>query len=608
MLCVGSLPWDKERMNYTVLRSEQEVRDLIEWHNANSEYVVVDIETTGLDSFKDEIIDVQISGRTPQDVCILHGAHGSALRALSARPVGHNLRFDITFLFRRGIDLTHWQYHDTMLLAHLENENRDSYSLDALIKEFYGEEASHKEAFWAKYKNYQDAPEEERWEYGAKDILYTGNLYDRLLQNLSSEQISDSLINHVHRLQYALLKTEIQGIKVDIDYLTNLGVDLKSKIETLRPKMRETVKHEADLVELQLWNKELSKRKTDKGKAGVKRPEFSFESSQQIQTLLYDHLELPIQYNEKTRQVSTDYASLEKLRDHHPIVGMIQDNRELQKVYGSYVEGTLERMKDGRIYPEFRVAGTATGRISHSNPNLAQLPRSGGVRGMYVPDDGYVLISADYSSLEVVVEANLTDDPNLARILNEGISKHDLTAQALRIDRELAKTLNFACQYHCTHLKVAKILGVSEQEGFEVWKRYWETYAGCKRLKDQTDKEINETGVITNMVGRKRRFGIRKRREFDGDYRAGYNFKIQGPGAEFTHEASYLTSERLEKLKRGRLMWEIHDELLIAVKKEFAEEESAELVRTMEGISDKYGLKFRLKAVSSGPMERWEEK
>lgn len=592
---------------YQVLRSEQEVRELIEWHNQNSEYVVVDIETTGLDSFKDEVVDVQLSGYNPETVCIFSGDLAHLLPLLSCRVVGHNLRFDVTFLKRHSIDCTHWQYHDTMLLAHLENENRDSYSLDALIKEFYGEEASHKEAFWAKYKNYQDAPAEERYAYGAADVRLTGALYRSLKDRLSATGITDHLIEHVHRLQYALLQTEIQGVKVDIDYLTNLGVDLKSKIEDLRPKMREMVKHEADLVELQLWSRELSKRKTDKGKAGVKRPEFSFESSQQIQSLLYNHLELPEQYNEKTKQVSTDYASLEKLRDRHPIVGMIQDNRELQKVYGSYIEGTLERMKNGRIYPSFNVAGTATGRISHSNPNLGQLPKSGGVRGIYRPDDGRVFISADYSQLEVCIEANLTGDANLLRIFSEGLSKHDITANELKVDRNTAKTLNFALQYWCTARKVSKLLGVSENEGEEIWKRYWEIYAGPKALKARTDRAVDDGEALVTAFGRRRRFSKRRRTEYDGDYRQAYNFLIQGTGADLTSRAFYLTSEWLKKKGLGRGLFTVHDELLIEVKKDYASEAEAQMLSFMTQAGDEISLKIPLKAESSGPMNRWED-
>jgi len=594
------------KMTYQVLKTEVEVRELVGWHNQHSSYVVIDLETSGLDSFKDEIIDIQISGRTNETVSIFSGNLAHALCDLSARPVGHNLRYDVTFLVRKGHAFAlNWQYHDTMLLAHLENENRDSYSLDALIKEFYGEEASHKEAFWAKYKNYQDAPEEERYAYGAADVALTGNLYRSLRHSLKGDGITDDFIEHVHRLQYALLQTEIQGVKVDIDYLTNLGVDLKSKIEDLRPKMREMVKYEADLVELQLWSKELSKRKTDKGKAGVKRPEFSFESSQQIQTLLYDHLELPEQYNEKTKQVSTDYASLEKLRDKHPLVGMIQDNRELQKVYGSYVTGTLERMKNGRIYGSFNVNGTVTGRISSSNPNLQQLPRSGGVRGIYTPDPGYVLISADYASLEIYLAANFTKDPGLLRIVLNGESMHDVTAAGLGIDRQLAKSVNFAEGYGCSHLKVAKLLGVSEEEGLKAHNRYWETYAGQKRLMDECAKKVDDGIPVVTPWGRKRRFDVRKRKPWDKAYRQAWNFLVQSTGADCTNRAFYLFSEHLTKTGRGRGWFVLHDEIIAEVKPEFAEEELQHLCRIMSDTGAEIGLEIPLKAEPSEPSIRW---
>lgn len=590
-------------MTYKVLKTESEVLELIKWHNENSKHVVIDLETTGLDSFKDEILDVQITGREAEEVCIFSGNHVALLRGLEPRPVGHNLRFDVTFLYRKGIDVTHWKYHDTLLLGHLLDENRDSYSLDSYVKELFHDD--YKEKFWAKYKNYQDAPEEERWEYGAKDTLHTRNLYCSLLQRLAQDGTPQSLIDHVHRLQYSLLATEIHGVKVDVEYLTDLGVGLKAKIEDLLPRMRTMVELEADLVELELWQKELEKRKTDKGKAAVQRPTFSFDSSKQLQTLLYDHLGLPSQRNDKTKAISVDDASLEKLREHHPVVSLIQDYRGLHKVYGAYIEGTLERMRHGIIFPEFRVSGTKTGRISHSNPNLGQLPKSGGIRGIYTPKHNHVFISADYSQLEVCIEANLTSDPTLARIFTDGLSKHDITAKELHVSRDVAKTLNFALQYWCTHYKVAKLLGVSEKEGYEIWKKYWNIYAGPKALKERTDRAVNSGEPLVTAFGRKRRFQQRKRSLFDGDYRQAYNFLIQGTGADLTSRAFYLTSEWLKEKGIGRGLFTVHDELLIEVKADYVQEAEAKMLSFMTQTGDEIGLKIPLKAESSGPMQRW---
>lgn len=590
-------------MKYEILRTEAEVSALIEWHNANSEFVVVDIETTGLDSFKDEIVDVQITGKSGDEVAIFSGIYSGALCNLATLVVGHNLRFDITFLYRRPVDVTHWRYHDTLLLAHLENENRASYSLDALLKEFYGE--SHKEAFWAKYKTYQEAPEEERYAYGAADVVATGRLYRELRESNRRGGIPDSLVEHVHHLQYALLKTEIKGIQVDEPYLVNLGVGLKSKIENLLPRMREMVGMEADLVEMRLWLKELEKRKTDKGRANVPRPKFTFDSSNQLQTLLYDCLRLPTRFNEKTKNPSVDDSCLEQLKELHPVVSLIQDYREAHKVYGTYVTGTLERLREGRIYGSFRVNGTVTGRISSADPNLQQLPRSGGVRGIYTPDPGRVLISADYASLEIYLAANFTKDPGLLRIVLNGESMHDITAAGLGISRQLAKSINFAEGYGCSHFKIAKLLGVSEEEGLAAHNRYWDTYAGQKRLMDECAKKVDDGIPIITPWGRRRRFEVRQRKEWDKAYRQAWNFLVQSTGADCTNRAFYIFSEHLEKTGRGRGWFVLHDEIIAEVLPEHADEELENLCRIMTEVGNEIGLEIPLKAEPSGPSERW---
>lgn len=579
------------------------MKELISWLNSNAEWVALDLETTGLDGFKDDIVDVQVGWG--EEVSIFRSEFADELPALSTRPVLHHGKFDIGFLARKGIDVTHWQYHDTMLLGHLLDENRDSYSLDSYVKELWND--PYKEEFWAKYKSYQEAPEEARYAYGAADILYTGRLYEHLLGSFEADEIPTLLLQHVHRLQYALLKTEIAGIKVDTEYLVNLGVNLKSKIETLLPQMREMVSLEADLVELCLWIKELDKRKTVKGKARVPRPQFSFDSSAQLQTLLYNHLSLPIQYNDKTKNVSVDDSSLERIKGQHPVVPLIQEYRGLNKVYTAYIDGTLERMRDGRIYPEFRVNGTATGRISHANPNLGQLPKTGGVRGIYRPEEGNVFLSADYSQLEVCIEANLTGDTQLARIFTEGLSKHDITSTELRVSRDTAKKLNFALQYWCTARKVAKLLGVTEHEGEEIWKRYWEIYSGPKALKERTDRCVDSGEHLVTAFGRRRRFPVRRRTEFDGDYRQAYNFLIQGTGADLTSRAFYLISEWLQEQCLGRGLFTVHDEILLECSEKHWKTVEDRLIYTMVSVGDEVGLKIPLKAESSGPMSRWQD-
>lgn len=593
-------------MNYQRLTTEKQVKDLIQWHNENLDMpLVLDCEATSTDPRKAELIDVQLSTNDHLCPAIFESRFVSHLLSLDDKKIliGHHYAYDGHLLLRSGVDLLHSSWRDTLILGHLLDENRDSYSLDSYVQEYWQDD--YKERFWAQYKSYQEAPEHDRDEYATKDIIYTQKLYERQQEDLRIQGIPITLVDLVHELQRHLLNTQVKGIAVDLNYLTVKGVDLKTKINKLLPEMRGPAEIECQLWEMQEYEKELSKRKTDKGKAGVKQPSFSFDSAKQLQDLLYDKLLLPTQYNDKTKSVSTDEASLEKLKDSHPLIPKLLEYREHQKVFTAFIEGTRDKLDGGRVYPSFRVTGTATGRISHSNPNLAQLPKAGGIRGIYVPDPGKVLLSRDYSQLEVNIEANITGDPNTTRIFQEGLSKHEVTAQGLGISRDRAKTLNFAMGYHCTHFKVAKLLGVGLKEAEDIWHRYWDTYSGCRDTKTETNRMVDSGEHVVTLFGRRRRFPAIKRSPYDKAYRQAYNFLIQGTGADITSTAFVRISDKLKTAGWGRGLWTVHDECIVEVNEEFAEEADKFMAETMTAVGDEIGLKIPLKSEGSGPMERW---
>lgn len=592
-------------MKFTRLNTPHEVNELIEWHNTNSSYVVLDTETTHLDIHLADGVNIQLSGKTKDEAVLFDFIHVNYLAKLKTKIVAWNYKYDYKILQKYQVNIPLEQWIDPMLISHLIDENRDSDSLDSWVQELYKD--SYKDAFWSKYDNYVDAPQDEQLDYACKDIIYTDRIYVHLMGEYNKQQLPLSLIEHVHQLSRVLVKTEQTGLNVDLNYLTTKGVELKSKIYRLLVDMKSSSQGYCEVVELDLYIKELEKRKTAKGKAGVIKPQFSFDSPSQLQSLLYTHLKLPVQKNEKTKQISTDSKSLEALQTLHPLIPHLQDYRECQKVYTSYIEGTADRMVSGRIYPSFNVNGTVTGRISHSNPNLGQMPRTGGIRGIYIPDDGYCFISADYSQLEVCIEANLTGDKNLRAIFEQGLSKHDITAKELGLDRNLAKTLNFALQYWCSHFKVAKILGVSPEEGLKVYNRYWDLYSGCKRLKQKTDAMVNSGTPIVTLFGRRRRFAAGKRPEWSGDYRQAYNFLIQSPGADITSKAFYLVNKALLAEGVGKALFTVHDEILITCPKQHTRRAEELLLQIMITVGREAKLEIPLKAESSGPMDRWED-
>lgn len=555
----------------------------------------------------DQILSGSVTGQDEDDVAFFEV---NLLPELMAAREGttyaaHYASSDLKHLAWAGVPVhTKYAIVDTLILAHLLDENGE-HGLGPLVLKYYGD--NYKEEFWSTYKKAEIAPKEALAEYNAKDVHYTLKLYNQLRAGLTADGVPDSLVLHVHQLQRSLLETEIAGIRVDTDHLMHKGVELKTRIEQLTPEMRACVAEAVDVLECEEWAKQIGLRKTPKGRAGVKRPEFCFDSAKQLQKLLYEQLGLEKQYNDKTKKLTTDYGALDRLKDEHALIPMLLEYREKQKIYGTYIEGTLERMVEGRIYPSFNVTGTATGRISHNNPNMGNMPGEGGIRGMFVPDDGMVFISADFSQLEVCLSAHFTRDENLLRIVNEGVSQHDITSASLGIPRNLAKTVNFGMQYGCTHYKVAKVLGVSPEKGKEAYDKYWQTYSGQKRVMDECAAKVDRGEPIRNPFGRQRRFEKRERKPWDSAYRQAWNALVQGTGSDLTSRALYLSDGCLRERGLGRALFSVHDEIVITAKEEHAEEAEKLLIENMTRVATDIGLTVQLKAEGTGPMRRWED-
>ena len=591
-------------MRITELTQRGDVQDLIRWRNSLGLPTVIDLETTGLCPRRDKILDVAMTGED-QDSVVVCPFFPYLMGTITTPLIFHNQMFDLAMLQASRVTYPVLQSRDTMLIHHLLSEIPGTHGLDSLIQEYF--KSDYKAQFWAKHKDYQSAPRAEQVAYAGADAYYTLKLYEIFQAELRAQSIPDSLVEHVHRLAHSLMQTEIRGIAVDLEYLTQKGVELQAEIADLQPRLRELGGPGVEAIEMRLWTKEMDKRKTDKGKAAVPRPTFSFDSPVQLNTLLYSHLGLPVQYDQKTRRPTTGDSALEALERAHPLIQPLREYRGHQKVYGAYIEGTLERLEDGRIYPSFNPNGTKTGRISHSGPNLGQLPSTGGIRGIYVPEPGFKLISADYSQLEVCIEANFTRDANLTAIFTKGLSKHDITAKELGLPRSTAKTLNFGLQYWCGPRKVAQIVGVSLAEGQVIYDRYWQIYNGVKALKEQTDRMVDTGTPVVTPFGRKRRLGPDFEEKWlkEKAQRQAYNFLIQGTGADITNRAFYLMAERLQRNGHGRALWSVHAEILIEVGDLFVEEEREALIHIMTSIGSEISLEIPLKVDCSEGMERW---
>jgi len=598
-------------MKFTHLTSEAEIRKLIAYHNANSTHVVLDFETTDKDPRKAKLIDIQMSGEVKDTAVMFDGSFLPLLLELKSRLVLWNYKYDFKVAYLHGVDLREKFVHDGMLLDHLVDENRE-HNLDSHIQEKYKDD--YKEKFWTKYKNYLEAPFEERLDYGCRDIVYTDRIYRSLLRAIRTHSIPDSLIDHVHRLARALLDTELEGIKVDLPYCIQMGSELKAEIIKTEQELRTLGGYHCDVIELQQWSKEIEKAWTPKGKKWMTlpKPEFNFSSSDQVARLLYDQLRLPAQFSKKSKNRTVDDKALEFLEGQHPIIPEIRKLRKYSKMYTAFIENTLEKVQESRIYPSFNVNGTVTGRISHSEPNMGQMPSKGDwakIRGIFVPDPGHKLVTCDYSQLEVCIAAHFSMDKNLLKIIHEGVSKHDLTAEGVGLPRHIAKTLNFAMQYQCSPRKVMDIVGCSEKDAELIWNKYWETYAGEKKVIDECKAKVDRGEPIVNPFGRRRRFPTKFQAPWEKEaaYRQAYSSLIQGTGGDITSRAFYLIAEQMQVRNLGRAWFTIHDEVL-AQPKEACVAEARELISSkMVAVGKEISLRIPLAVDCSEPLGRWQK-
>lgn len=593
-------------MQFERIQDEAELCEIFDYLNTQ-DVVAVDTETTGLDRHKDTLLSIVVG--TAEESFSFDPKWADALLDLNGTLIFQNHKFDYHMLRRVGVDLRGHKMRDIMLLDHLVDENQE-HGLDAMVQRHFQD--PYKAEFWAKYDDMAAAPEDERLEYEGKDVCYTARLYRIKLAELREQGVPDSLVEHVHRLAAALYDTEAAGIKVDLEYCTSMGAELKADIIKTERELREMGGVHCEILELEQWYKEINKFKTDKKRQSVPKPEFNFNASGQVARLLYEQMKLPVQMNKKTKRPTTDAKALEKLAPLHPIPAKLMHHSKITTMYGTFIQGVLERAQGDVIYPKFNENGTVTGRISHSDPNMGNIPSKGDwvkIRGIFIPSPGNKLGTADYGQLEVCIAAHYSQDKNLLRIIHEGASQHDITAEGMGIARSLAKTINFALQYGATHHKIAEILNCSEKDGLAALGKYWETYAGLKKFVDWCHGKLDAGEPIANPFGRLRRFPKKFNNPWEraSAQRQVFSSLIQGTGGDMMSCAFYRTAETLKARGIGRGWFTVHDEGLIEAPERHFEEAQKCLVDNMLAIGPEIKLTVPLKVSPSGALDRWEK-
>ena len=331
--------------------------------------------------------------------------------------------------------------------------------------------------------------------------------------------------------------------------------------------------------------------------------EFNINSPKQLGVILFEKLGLPGGKKTKTGY-STAADILDKLAPEHVIVKDILEYRQLTKLKSTYADGLGNVIgKDGRIHSTFNQTITATGRISSTEPNLQNIPvrmeLGRLIRKVFVPEDGYVFLDADYSQIELRVLAHMSGDEKLIQAYREAEDIHRLTAsqvfhvpldEVTPLQRRNAKAVNFGIVYGISSFGLSQDLSITRKEAAAYIEKYFETYPKIKGFLDGLVKDGKEYGYVTTMFGRRRPVPELKSSNFmqrSFGERVAMNSPIQGTAADIIKIAMNHVYERMKKEGlQSRLVLQVHDELLIETKKEEIEEVSRILEEEMTGAAE----------------------
>lgn len=382
-------------------------------------------------------------------------------------------------------------------------------------------------------------------------------------------------------LQTVLAEMELVGIQLDLEVLGALTEQVNQRLEKVEARLREIAED----------------------------PTFNVASRDQVAALLFDKLELRAGRRTSTGKLSTAVSALEPLTGQHEAVDLILEHRELAKLAGTYL-GPLTSLadEDGRIHTTFQQAVVATGRLSSVNPNLQNIPVRTAigreVRRAFVATPGYTLLVADYSQIELRILAHMADEPVLTEAFRAGADIHAATAASIfgvpleEVDgemRRVAKTINFGVLYGMGPQRLSRELNLAYGQAESFIATYFARYPRVKRFVEETLARGAELGYVETLLGRRR--GVLELRSSDRAVREAaermtFNMPVQGTAADIMKLAMLELAPALAQLD-GRLLLQVHDEIVAEVKQERAEE-AAERVESI--MSQVYPLKVPLLA------------
>tara|TARA_Y100000389_G_scaffold162561_1_gene165399 strand:+ start:1326 stop:4100 length:2775 start_codon:yes stop_codon:yes gene_type:complete len=564
---------DISKKNYHLITNEDEI-DLWIKEAEESGEIAIDTETSSLDVHQADLIGISLSTKIGK-ACYIPIGHKfkgclkkedvikklkPLLEDVSIKKIGQNIKFDFIVLYQHGINMTSME--DTMLMSYVLDAGKNRHNMNTLSEIHLQHKAiTFKEIVGSGKKeiNFSDVELDKAMEYAAEDADITYRLYKIFNKNIKLEKLTNIYETFEKPLIKILAFMEIEGIKIDKNFLKILSLKFQKKIDELQ--------------------KEIFK---------ISKKKFNIASPKQLGEIIYNDLKIAVLKKTRKGSFATNAGVLEDLAfKGHKFPQLILDWRQVSKLKNTYSDALPDHINPNtkRVHTSFMLAATTTGRLASSDPNLQNIPIKSDdgkdIRKAFIAEKNFTLISADYNQIEMRILADLADVKELKKAFKNDEDIHSLTAsQVFGIDikkvnqdmRRKAKAINFGIIYGISQYGLAKQINVSNYEAEEFLNAYFTRFPEIKTYMDDTIKFCRKSGYVNNIFGRRSHFnGINDKnynvRNFQE--RAAINAPIQGSASELMRLAMIRLDKKLNEQKslKSKILLQIHDELIFEVQK-----------------------------------------
>jgi len=584
-----------DRSLYTMLSTEEDFHRWVDKLKA-APYFAFDTETTSLNYMEAELVGLSfaVGPNEAAYVPVAHDYEGAPeqlsrdwvlgqLRPLledpSVKKIGQNLKYDAHVLRNYGLELK-GMAADTMLMSYCLNSTATKHNMDDLARTYLGHECIEFEAIagkGAKQLTFNQVAVEQASEYAAEDADITLRLFETLATKVKASESILTLYKEIELpLVQVLTNMEHLGALVNADKLYEQSAQIEARLQQLEQKAHEL--------------------------AGEV---FNLGSPKQLQTIFYEKLGLPVLKKTPKGQPSTAEEVLVELSHEYELPSVILEHRGLAKLKNTYTDKLplMIQPKTGRVHTSYHQAVTATGRLSSSDPNLQNIPirneEGRKIRQAFEAPEGFKLVAADYSQIELRIMAHLSGDAGLVDAFTQGKDIHRATAaEIMAVDesevtseqRRHAKAVNFGLIYGMSAFGLARQIDVGRKEAQEYIDKYFARYPGVREYMERTRNVATDQGFVETLFGRRLHLpeiNSKNAMRRQAAERTAINAPMQGTAADIIKRAMIRMHDWIQsEASDVRMIMQVHDELIFEVPEARVDEVCADIKRIMEGAAD----------------------